>query len=77
MYQALFNNSVAMATVDASWDQFVFKMKGYKHILKVKELQLPIAYRFSTAERKPSLWVDSPRPSCLGLNWQLFHSKLY
>ena len=29
LYQTLFNNSVAMATVDVPWDWFVFKMKAY------------------------------------------------
>ena len=29
-----------MATVDALWDQFVFKMKAYKYILQVTNLKL-------------------------------------
>ena len=37
-------------------------MKAYKYILKVPKFQLPTPHRFSTAERKPSLWADSTLP---------------
>ena len=59
MYQALFNNNFAMATVDVAQGKFVFKMKAYKYILKVTKFQLPTAYHFSTVEGKSSLWADS------------------
>ena len=33
MYQEFFNNSVSIASVDAPWDKFVFKIKAYKYTL--------------------------------------------
>ena len=53
-YTKHFNNGVAMATVDLPWDYFVFRMKAYEYIVKVIKFQLPTAYRFSTAEGRPS-----------------------
>ena len=29
LYQTLFNNSIAMATMEVPWDWLVFKMKAY------------------------------------------------
>ena len=51
-----------MATVDVQWDQFVFRMKAYKYIRTVANFQFDTAYRFSTAEGRPSLWSDSAPP---------------
>ena len=48
-----------MATVDASWDQFVFRMRAYTYILQVTNLKLSTAYRFSTAEVQPNKLADS------------------
>ena len=46
-------------------------MNAYKFILKVTKFQLPIVYRFSTAEGITWLWMDSapppPSPDLLGL----------
>ena len=56
-----------MATVDVPWDWFVFRMKAYWYIVKVTKFERPTAYRFSTAERRSRLWVDSPNAACLGL----------
>ena len=61
-YLALLNSSVAMATVNVPWHQFVLRMKAYKYIIKVTKFQLPTACRFSTAEGRPSQWVDSAPP---------------
>ena len=46
-----------METVDVLWNWFVFKMKAYKYIVKVTKFEVPLAYRFSTAEGRTSLWV--------------------
>ena len=62
LYKALFNNSAAMATVDVPWYWFVFKTKAYQYMVKVTKFELPTVYRFSTAEGRPSLWVDSAPP---------------
>ena len=58
------------STVVLSWqhlsvrlDLYVFKLKAYKIILKVRKFQLPTYYRFSTAEGEIWLWVDSPPPA--------------
>ena len=53
-----------MATVEVPWEWFVFRINDFKYIVKVTKFQLPTAYRFSTAEGRPSLWADStpPRP---------------
>ena len=51
-----------MATVDVPWDWFVFRIQAYSYIVKVKKFELPIAYRFSTAEVITSLWADSALP---------------
>ena len=40
-----------MATVDVSWDWFVFRMKAYQYIVKVTKFDLPTAHRFSTPVR--------------------------
>ena len=55
LYQALFNNSIAMETVDATRDWFVFKIKAYQYIVKVTKFEVPLAYRFSTAEGRTSM----------------------
>ena len=55
LYQELFNNSIAMATVDGPWAWFAFKMKAYQYIVKVTKFELPATYRFSTAEGRTSL----------------------
>ena len=34
---------------------------------KIQKVELPTAYRFSTAERRTRRWADSPSPTCLGL----------
>ena len=75
LYHALFNNSIAMATVDVSWDCFVFRMKAYWYIVKVTKFELLIAYRFSTAERRTSLWANSATPSLFRVNLDYYHFK--
>ena len=59
LYQTLFNNGIAMATMEVPWDWFVFKMKAYYYIVKVTKFALCTVYRFSTAEGRSSLWADS------------------
>ena len=67
LYQALFNNSIAMATVDVPRDWFVFELKAHWYIVKVTMFELPTTYCFSTAEGKTILWVGSAPLACLGL----------
>ena len=43
----------------------MLKIKACKFILKVRKIQLPTVYSFSTAEGETGLWVDSTPP---GLN---------
>ena len=58
-----------MATVDVPWDWFVFKVKAYYHMVKVKKIQLPAAHRFGTAEVRTSLSADSaPGPGLFRVN---------
>ena len=42
--------SVAKATLSVRLDLYVAKLKTYKTILKVRKIQVPTYYRFSTAE---------------------------
>ena len=58
-----------MATVDVPWEWLVFEMKAYQYVVKVTKFELPTAYRFSTAEGRPSLRTNfrPPPPACLGL----------
>ena len=61
-----------MATLNVRLDLYVFKLKAYKILLKVRKFQLPIYYRFSMAEGEIWLWVDSAPPGLIGLmNWIL------
>ena len=56
-----------MATVDASWDQFVFRMRAYTYILQVTNLKHSTVYRFSTAEVQPNKLAGSTLLGCLWL----------
>ena len=49
-------------------------MKAYEYIVKVARFQLPTAYRFSTAEGRPSRWADSVPPLRLGVKSKTFFS---
>ena len=43
----------------------MLKMKAYEFILKVTTFQLPTVYRFSTADGKTLLWMDSATPGLI------------
>ena len=63
MYQASFNNRIAMATVDAPWDKLVFKIKTYKYTLKVAKFHLPATYHFrKQREKQVCRWIPPPPP---------------
>ena len=57
LYQAPFNNSVVMITMDAQFYWFVFEIDAYQYIVKVTKFELLTAYRFSSAEGRTRLWA--------------------
>ena len=66
-----------MATLSVRLDLYVFKLKAYKIVLKVKKFKLLICYHFSTAEgdmavggfRPPRLNRVNPKQAGLFANW--------
>ena len=60
-----------MATLNVRLDLYVFKLKAYKVLLKVRKFQLPTYYRFSTAEGKYNCGWIPPPPGLIGLNREI------
>ena len=55
-----------MATLSVPLDLYVFKLKAYKIILKVRKFQLPTCHRFNTAGGNMAVGGFCP-PGLIGL----------